>query len=129
MRKSGTAFLLLLLITLVTLTQSVAAQTPPPTNVPSASTIVATGYPASTPGASAAAITAYPVATQSNLPAFMLEETNQTNGIVIGASLLVLLVIIGTIIGINSKKKRPYIPAPSEEEPKDGVNINFESDR
>lgn len=76
----------------------VTAQTPAPQ--------IATSYPA----APITAVTAYPAAPTTVLPQYMTETKAQTDGIVIGASILVLLILLGTIIGINSKRKRPYRP-------------------
>jgi hypothetical protein len=58
-----------------------------------------------TPGL-AATETTVPTPTRTPIPAYLLENADATNGIIIGTVLLVVIVLAGTIAGINIRRKQ-----------------------
>ncbi|GEM_PF-917362 len=54
----------------------------------------------------AATETAAPTPTRTPIPAYLLENTDATDGIIIGTVLLVVIVLVGTLAGINVRRKQ-----------------------
>lgn len=54
----------------------------------------------------AATETVAPTPTRTPIPAYLLENTDATNGIIIGTVLLVVIVLVGTLAGINVRRKQ-----------------------
>lgn len=50
--------------------------------------------------------TVAPTPTRTLIPAYLLENTDATDGIIIGTVLLVVIVLAGTIAGINIRRKQ-----------------------
>ncbi|MBA4398934.1 MAG: hypothetical protein D9V45_14535 [Chloroflexi bacterium] len=54
----------------------------------------------------AATETVVPTPTRTPIPAYLLENTDATDGIIIGTVLLVVIVLVGTLAGINVRRKQ-----------------------
>lgn len=54
----------------------------------------------------AATETVAPTPTRTPIPAYLLENTDATDGIIIGTVLLVVIVLVGTLAGINVRRKQ-----------------------
>ena len=54
----------------------------------------------------AATETVAPTPTHTPIPAYLLENTGATDGIIIGTVLLVVIVLAGTLAGINIRRKQ-----------------------
>ena len=50
--------------------------------------------------------TVAPTPTRTPIPAYLLENTDATDGIIIGTVLLVVIVLAGTLAGINIRRKQ-----------------------
>jgi len=61
--------------------------------------------PTSTPGPTTTE-TVLPTPTQTPLPAYLLENYDDTNGIVVGTVMLVIIILLGTLSGIRVRRSQ-----------------------
>lgn len=61
--------------------------------------------PTPTPGPTATE-TVLPTPTQTPLPAYLLENFDDTNGVVVGTVMLVIIILLGTLAGIRVRRSQ-----------------------